>query len=216
MEIITDVEKLVDRCDEVDVRKDGKEVQKIVLALKKVIREKGLKGLSANQLGFDKRIFVLAFGKDLRSFINPIITSVKGITLSREKCSSLNNKEYIRVRNTEIMVAYQTPLGKIETQKLVGLAAIMFQHHNDHLDGMLLSDVGLEIDEAYDNATDEERRELITAYMDSLDLATKEMQEEIKNDKDLNEAYKAVEFLEKVKSGEVTLEGTTTRKKNNS
>jgi peptide deformylase len=51
---------------------------------------------------------------------------------------------------------YQKPAGAIETRQLVGLAAIVFQHEVDHLEGLLLSDVGLEIDSDFENATEEE------------------------------------------------------------
>jgi hypothetical protein len=70
---------------------------------------------------------------------------------------------------------YQTPLGKIESKQFMGAAAKVFQHEMDHLDGLLLSDIGLEIDELFDNATEEERMEVINMYLDSLDIKQKEI-----------------------------------------
>ena len=175
MDITTDVEKLSVRADEVDVRKDNNLVRDITVNLKNVVREKGLTGLSAPQIGYDKRIFVINFNGDLRTFINPVLSGVKGFELSRETCSSIPDKTFIRPRHNNIQAIYQTPLGKIESKQFLGAAAKVFQHHLDHLDGLLLSDIGLEIDEMFDNATEEERMEVLNMYLDSLDIKKKEL-----------------------------------------
>ena len=43
----------------------------------------------------------------------------------------------------------------------------------DHLDGLLLSDIGLEIDDAFESASQEEKDEVINWYLDTLDLKAK-------------------------------------------
>ena len=204
-EIITDVDELSGRCDEIDIRKDNKLMRDIILCLKDAIREKNLTNLSAPEIGFDKRIFVINFNGDLRSFVNPIITQVSGLELSREECPSIPGKSFIRPRNNDITVTYQTPLGKIETRRMVGAAAITFQHALDHLDGLLLSDIGLEVGEDFDNATEEERRELIEAYLDTLDAREKEAKAEVEKDETLKKTADAIDFIEKVQSGEVKI-----------
>lgn len=206
MDIVTDIEKLSVRADEVDVRKDNKEVRDITVALKNTVREHNLTSLSANQIGFDKRIFVINFSGDIRTFINPVITQVKGFELSRETCSSIPDKTFIRPRHNDIRVMYQTPLGKIESKQFMGVAAKVFQHEMDHLDGLLLSDIGLEIDEIFDNATEEERMEVINMYLDSLDIKQKEVETEIQADKELKQITDGIDFMEKVKKGEVQIE----------
>ena len=212
-EIITNQDELGFRADEIDIRKEGQEMQKIIGELKSIIREKNLKSLSAPAIGYDKRIFVINFNGDLRTFVNPIITQAKGLTLSRETCECIPNKTYIRVRNNDIDLAYQTPLGKIEQRRLVGLAAMVAQHEIDHLDGLLLSDVALEIDEDYDNATDEERQEVINAYLDSLDLKSKELEKQIDADDTLKKTKKAIEFLTDLQQGKVQMSGEKISKK---
>lgn len=212
-EIITDYEILSGRSDEIDVRKEGREAQEIVRELKAVVREKNLTGLSACQIGYNKRILVINFNGDIRSFINPIITGATGLELSREKCSSIPDKTFIRIRNNNISVAYQTPLGKVESRKLFGLAANVFQHHLDHLDGLLLSDVGLEVDEAFDNASDEEKGEIINLYLDSLDIRRKELKEEINNNDELKQMSDAIDFMEKVQKGEIEFDESVSIKK---
>ena len=206
MDIITDIEKLSVRADELDVRKDNKEVRDITVALKNAIREHNLLSLSANQIGFSKRIFVINFNGDLRTFVNPVITQVKGFELSRETCSSIPDKTFIRPRHNDIMVMYQTPLGKIESKQFMGAAAKVFQHEMDHLDGLLLSDIGLEIDEMVDNATEEERMEVINMYLDSLDIKQKEIDKEIQEDEELKKISDGIDFMTKVQKGEVQIE----------
>ena len=208
MEIITDLEKLGVRSDEIDVRKGGKKVQEIVLALKNTIREKGLVGLSAPQIGEPYRIFCLAFdqGKNIKTFINPIISGVDGFELSKETCSSIPGKTFIRPRHTKIQAMYLTPLGKAESTSLVGFAARVFQHHIDHLDGLLLSDVGLEVDKDFFDATDEERAEVIKAYLESLDIKEKEIKQEIEEDSDLKAQSDAIEYMQGVATGKIKVE----------
>lgn len=206
-EIITDIEKLSDRAEEVNIRKEGAENSRIIIEMKTTIRENGLTTLSAPQIGYNKRIVCVSFdkGKDIRTFINPVIVNAKGLQLSRERCSSIPNKEYIRPRNNDITVMYQTPMSKTESRRLVGLAAIVFQHSVDHLDGLLLSDVGIELPEGYDDAPEAEREEFISAYLDSLDIKKKEIETEIEQDETLKKTSDAINFLEKVQKGEVTL-----------
>ena len=207
VDIITDYEALSDRCKEFDLVKNNSEVQLITLKLKNTIRaNEGMLGLSANQIGYNKRILCLNFNGDIRTFVNPIITNASSLELSRETCHSIPGKTYIRTRHSKVSVTYQTPLGKIESVDLVGVAAKVFQHHLDHLDGLLLNDVSLEIDEDFDNATDEERQEVIDMYLDSLDLTRKQIETEIENDPKAKEMSQAVKFLNSVQSGETELE----------
>ena len=206
-EIITDYDKLSERCNEFELVKNNKEVQKIILHLKNTIRaNEGMLGLSANQIGFNRRIICLNFNGDIRTFINPIITNAGGLELSREKCHSIPGKEFIRTRHGKIGITYQTPMGKIESVELVGVAAQIFQHHLDHLDGLLLSDVSLEIDEEFDNATDEERQEVIEMYLDSLDLTRKKIETEINEDPKAKQMQDAIRFMQSVQSGETEVE----------
>lgn len=206
-EIVTDYDALSERCDEIDLKKQNKEAQDIVLSLKNTIRANdNMVALSANQIGFNKRILCLNFGGDIRTLVNPIITNVKGFELSREYCHSIPYTSFIRPRNNVVDVTYQTPLGKIESVQFVGLAAKMVQHHIDHLDGILLSDLGIEVGDDFDNATDEEREELINFYLDSLDIKRGSIKDDIDNDEEAKELSEALRFMESVRSGETIVQ----------
>ena len=206
-EIVTDYEALSERCNEFDITKKSGDAQQITLALKNTLRaHPDMVGLSANQIGYDKRIICLNFNGDIRTFINPIVTKVDGFELSRETCHSIPDKTYIRTRYNKVDITYQTPLGKVESIELLGLAARIMQHHIDHLDGLLLSDIGLEIDADFDTATDDERKEVIDMYLDSLDLKRKEIDAAIKDDKDAQQISDAIRFMESVRNGETVIE----------
>ena len=200
-EIVKDIDILSQRSDEVDIRKQNELIRSAIVSLKEIIRDKNLTYLTAPQINIPIRVFVINFNGSLRSFINPIISQTKGFQLSREKCNSLDN-EYIRPRSNNITVMYQTPLGKIESRQMLGQAAIVFQHAVDHLDGLLLSDVGLEVTEEYDKASDEERINLINDYLDSLDIKRKELEKEIEEDPELKQLSDAIDFIESVQKGE--------------
>lgn len=207
MDIVTDYITLSDRCDEIDVRKAAGSVQSTVIKLKNTIRaNEGMLGLSANQIGCDGRIICLNFNGKIKSYVNPIVTNAKGIRLTRESCHSLPGRQFIRVRSDIVDVTYQTPLGKIESTTLYGVAATIMQHHIDHLDGLLLEDVGLEIFDDFDTATDEEREEVIKMYLDSLDMRAEELANEVENDPDGKQLTQAIKFMESVKKGETIVE----------
>ena len=205
-EIIVDYVALSNRANEIDIKKENALMREIILELKNTIREKNLVSLSAPQIGYDKRIFCINFNGTIKTFINPITTQVKGLELSTEVCSSIPGKKFIRPRHPDIIVVYQTPLGRMETRKLVGLTATVFQHELDHLEGILLSDIGLEIEEDFENATEEERNEILRMYLESLDIKEKEITKEIQNNKDLKQLSDAIDFITSVQEGKTIIE----------
>ena len=204
-EIITEKEKLYEWCDDVDVRRDSKLVQEIVLALKATMREKDLVCLAAPQIGYTRRIFCLRFGdNDYRTFINPIIDNNVDFTMSRETCVSLPDRTFIMPRFGKIMVYFTTPLGKAEGATFVGRAAFEFQKALDMLNGLLIDDIGLEIDADFDNASEEERAEILQMYAESLDIRQKDLRTEIDSNKELSDIEDAARFIHSVRIGETT------------
>ena len=210
--IVTDSELLSDWCIEIDPQKEGKLTQEIILSLKSTMREKGLLSLTAPQIGYNRRIFCIKFGDEYRTFINPAIENNSNIIMSRESCSSIPDKEYIIPRFTKIIFYFTTPLSKVERGTLVGRAAAVFQHCLDHLNGMLVNDIGLEIDELFDSATDDEREEVLRLYAESLDLRQKQLNEFIKKDEELRDIDDAIKFIRSVNDGSTVLDLTTAKK----
>lgn len=199
--------KLSERCLEIDIRTENKLMREIVKELKDTMRKNNLKSLSAPAIGYNKRIFCIEFSDiEIKTFINPVIAKASGIQLARESCTSIPGKEFIRPRNTGLWVVYQSPNGKIEQRELIGLAAIVCQHEIDHLDGLLLSDIGQELPEDYDNFTDEQKQEFTSQYLDELDMLNKELQKELNTDSELKQINDASKFIESVYKGETQLD----------
>ena len=224
--ICTDDEKLGARSREVDALKDNDRLRNTISKIKQTIKANNLTALSAVQIGeeweFEEkikdeviketcppRIFCIKFGDTIRTFIDPIITNAKGLSLSREKCSCYPNREFLRVRNNDITMTYLTPMNKVESTHLVGKAAFVAQHQIDHLDGVTLPELGLEIFDDFDQATDEERQQIIDMYLESLDLKLKDLKKQIDEDEVLSKTNDAIEFLTKVQKGEITFEPDT-------
>lgn len=201
--------KLSDRSIEIDVHTQAAEVREITKAIKATMRANNLKSLSAPAIGFKRRIFCIDFADlEIKTYVNPIIAQAKGLQLSIETCSSIPGKRFMRPRNNDIMVMYQSPTGKMEQRQLVGLAAIVFQHEMDHIDGLLLSDVGVEVADDYETWTDKEKEEFTKDYLDSLDLLHQEVQNEIDNDEDLKKIQDAEKFITGVYKGEIQIESS--------
>lgn len=209
-EIITDIKELnhIGRCQEIDLQKELKEAREIIGELKRKIRKTDdIIALSAPALGYNKRIFCVDYSDDeIKTYINPVITNAEGLQLSREVCSSIPGKEFIRPRNTVIDIIYQRPTGEINSKRFKGVAACTIQHEIDHLEGVNLYDIGLEIDEDFDNASDEERQEIIDMYLDSLDIKRKSLADDIKNDDELNVISERLRFTEALARGDIQLE----------
>ena len=204
--IITDYEAYDNRAEEIDLRKESKLAQETILDLKHTMQKNNYVCLAAPHIGVNKRIVCINFKGQIRTFINPLIGSVKGFELSRESCPAIPGKQFIRPRHNDIHVMYQTPLGKVESLSFKGMAAKVMQYGIDILDGLLLSDVGLELDDNWDKATQKERDAVIDMYLESLDLQRKQIKVEIENDPESKQLMDAIAFMESVERGETQVE----------
>lgn len=205
-EIVTDYEALSERSDEINTRKEGDAFRAIVLDLKDTILENDIPALSAIQIGMPKRVFSINFNKRRKVFVNPFITNCEQFMFSRETTPCLPSKEYIVPRYGKIQATYQDPLGKIQTANFIGASSFLFQQMVDSLEGILPSDIGMEIDEDYDKASDDEKAELLKAFAESLDIRVKDLTEEIQNDPKLKKMDEGIKFLTAVQKGEVNVE----------
>lgn len=205
---INNLEELVElgRAEEIDTQKENKLVREIVSKIKRTMRKNNLTSLSAPAVGYNKRIFCVDYSdNEIKTYINPVVSLREGIHLSREVCSSIPNKEYIIPRNNVINIYYQRPNGEVKIQEFKGLASNVLQHEIDHLEGITLEDMGLEIDKDFDEATEEERLEIVNMYLDSLDIMLKDVKEDIENNEELKVISDRLNFTEAVVSGKVKL-----------
>jgi peptide deformylase len=207
-----DLDKLMQRSDEVLVVGTGLQIRPEVSSTIKnlkdtILASKTLVALAAPQIGKFDRIFCIRFANgDIRAFINPMISKTDGLHMVREISPSLPDRAFIVPRHNRIIAMYQTPTGKPEESVFEGVVAEIFQHMVQILDGVLISDIGLEVFEDFDNASEEEKNEVLTAYFNELKSREEKMNQEIEENEDLKKTRDAIRFLKGVATGEITVE----------
>ena len=129
------------RAEEIDYEKEYSLMKEVIAKIKKTMKKNNLTSLSAPAIGYNKRIFCIDFSdKEIKTFINPMVLLTQGMELTREVCSSIIDKEFIRPRHTSIDIIYQRPDGTIKQNQFKGMAATVIQHELDHLNGVMFYD----------------------------------------------------------------------------
>ncbi len=184
---------------------EGKE---IICKIKEVMEANTeLLALAAPQIGINKRIFCLRFNDQIKTFINPIITKKKGLNIIIETCASMPGKEIVIGRPEEITVVYYNDEFKYEDNKLIGIAASMFDQQAQILDGVLPSELGLVSDIAEDGKIEEsDMVEIIPFYKDTfLPSRLKSLKTVIEADEEANKDFRQLKFTEGVINGRITV-----------
>ena len=204
-EILKDSESITNRAEEIDILGEDKtKISRCIKNLKDTLNSRDdLYALAAPQIGKNYRIFCLKFGnRDIRAFINPIITKTKDLKFGRDKSAGIPDKEFIVPYFDNILVMYQKPDGTNESNKL---ASQVFQTQMNILDGATLEDYGLEIIPEFDNASDEEKDQVIAMYIESLKNKGIQLQEDINNNPDLKRTQDAINYMTSVATGKTKL-----------
>ena len=101
-------------------------------------------GLSANQIGISERVFVMILHMETEEIItcfNPrIIKRYNDDVWYEEGCLSFPNEIINIQRPDRIVVKYEDEDKKDHKIKLDGLAARVFQHEFDHLEGIVFTE----------------------------------------------------------------------------
>ena len=102
-------------------------------------------GLAAPQVGVSLRFFVYdnvntPYGTDPQVLINPEIVEMEGKVRAEEGCLSIPEIKDMVERAERVTVAGQDIHGNEIEIEAEGLAARIFQHEIDHLDGILFVD----------------------------------------------------------------------------
>lgn len=195
------------RAQEISRENESELLKEITADVKKTLKKNNLVSLSAPAVGYNKRVFCIDFSdSEIKTFINPVMVSSSELKLTTEVCSSLPGKEYLLPRHSKVDIIYETPSGKIKTNTFKDVAAYVIQHEMDHLNGVTLEDIGLEIEEDFLSASDEDKQEIITMYLDSLEARQKALQDVIDEDEELRVLDQRLKFSEALAKGEVTFE----------
>ena len=111
--------------------------------LTETMRAHGIIGLSAHQLGDDRRVCVIdpaGDGAGVDVFINPEILARWRTAIVEERCQSLPGIKGKVFRATRLRVRAQDLSGTEFVRDLEDMAAVALQHELDHLDGKLFID----------------------------------------------------------------------------
>jgi peptide deformylase len=107
------------------------------------------RGLAAPQLGVSQRVFVIdTTWKDgdanPQAFVNPQIMARSDTTATGvEACLSIPGRSFAVARPTWVELRWQDIAGAVQQGRFDGVAAICICHEYDHLDGVLISDIGV-------------------------------------------------------------------------
>jgi len=198
-----DLNELHDRSEETNPI-DCKETVEALKA--KLIKYPDLYALSAPQIGIKQRVIVLKYSNGImKAYINPVILKADDYHLVREKDISIPEKEFISLRPKKVHIRYQCEDAKPEENFLYAPASEIFDRMVNYLDGVTLDELGLEVIPEFDEASDEEKQEVIDAYLQSLKKRNLLAQEAVEEDKDAKELMNAIRFEAGVEEGKVQL-----------
>ena len=102
------------------------------------MRELGGVGLSANQVGLDKKVFVIGDEAEFtKAFFNPeIIGCSEETTSEKEGCLSFPGLWLMVERPTHCAIKYQDETGEEFVETYQGVTSRVIQHEYDHMIGM--------------------------------------------------------------------------------
>ena len=119
------------------------DIQKTVDAMFEIMRANNGIGLAAPQVGLDHRFFIMDIDGKKYVCVNPrIVKRGKETEVQPEGCLSYPGQKVLVERSKEVEVSYLSITGSQRRKKLRGIAARCFQHELDHLNGVVMGDVG--------------------------------------------------------------------------
>jgi peptide deformylase len=124
----------------------AKETRETIKKMRAIIKKENGVGLSANQLGFDWRLFIVEVSDDngqlkFYAIFNPeIIKASKNKIILEEGCLSVPGIWGLVERPEQITLTGFDKNGRKIKIKAWGLLARIFQHETDHLNGILFID----------------------------------------------------------------------------
>ena len=107
------------------------------------------RGLAAPQVGVSQRVFVIDTtwkdgDPDPQAFVNPqIIARSKTTATAVEACLSIPDRAFAVTRPIWVDMRWQDIAGDVQQGRFDGVAAICVCHEYDHLEGVLISDIGV-------------------------------------------------------------------------
>lgn len=214
IKIVTDLDRFNERVDEITGETPYATIKHCVSRLKQALYDNPkISALCAPQIGENLRLFVVKTARTedrrFKVFLNPMVVKPEGMHLSREINASIPNKEFIIPRRNSVHVAFQHEDGYVDSETYVGAYAEVVQQMIEMLDGIILIDYGLDLDdiggpEAFDKASNKQKTELLAMYLEQLKNMSSSFREEIENSPILNILNKNIDFTAGVLAGTIT------------
>lgn len=129
-------EALTKRPEPFDFETEGHKAADLAKILHaKMVALRGV-GLSANQVGIDRRVFVVGSKAGYQAIFNPMIVGLsKEDCLIEEACLSLPGLVLALRRPTAVTISFQDVEGKKFVATYDGLSSRIIQHEYDHMEG---------------------------------------------------------------------------------
>ena len=121
----------------------GPELEKLVADMAETMYHAEGVGLAAPQIGRNIRVIVYDLSPERNephAMIDPVILSSEGVQNTEEGCLSVPELRGKVRRPAKVVVEGRSVKNEPVRLEAMGLAAKMFQHEVDHLDGMLFCD----------------------------------------------------------------------------
>lgn len=116
---------------------DGDKAKDLATDLVKAMFKFGGVGLSANQVGFNWRVFVFGTEDTQFAMFNPQIIAVSQETeVFEEGCLSFPDFKLTLTRPAAVGITYQDVDGVWQTANFSGVSARIIQHEYDHMEGI--------------------------------------------------------------------------------
>ncbi|MDO8474459.1 MAG: peptide deformylase [bacterium] len=122
-----------------EIHHDDKSLRSLIPQMIEAMKKNQGVGLAAPQIGISKKIIVITEGEEAHAFLNPrIVKQSKEKERDEEGCLSLPGLFVGVLRSKQVEVTAETLNGQKIKIKARDLAARIFQHEIDHIEGKLI------------------------------------------------------------------------------
>ena len=214
-QIITDIEKLTQAAKPVKFIDDSGNINKtecleIINDIKEVLTANpNIIALCAPQIGIDARVICIKFNDGIKTFVNPVVTKKLKYSIGAEVCASMPGKEILITRPEEILTVYYTDELKYEDNKLLGVAARLFDQQYQLLDGVIPSELGLisepEVDGSVADLTEEEFQQVVEIYKQFIKSKVSTLEKDLEGNEELAKEFRSLKFTESVITGHASI-----------
>lgn len=204
--IVKDESKLLYFCDQVEPT--SKEAKDIVADItNKLKTRKDCLVLAAPQIGIPVRVICIKYSNgEIVPYINPQLLYDRDFHLCRETDVCFEGKQFLNLRPSKTRIVYYTLSGEKKETIFNDTLAELFNRAINYLNGITPMSFGLEIDDSYDKLTDEEKVQINSSYVESIQKAAELAMKAAEEDEESKKTLDAIEFMRSVNKGETKLD----------